>query len=121
MEGMKPQAKRSSNVIDLRQQAANSAAPAAPAPVRRPAPAPAAPQRAAKPVPARQVTRQAAPVARPTRQVAPVAAGPVSPAADQAVPQRRFWPAFWRFLVLLIVLGVVVVVGVYIYLSYISG
>jgi hypothetical protein len=32
--------------------------------------------------------------------------------------RRRFWPAFWRFLVLLIILGLIVVGGVYLYLHH---
>jgi hypothetical protein len=40
--------------------------------------------------------------------------------ADPRV-QRRFWPAFARFLVLLIILGLIVAGGVYLYITQYSG
>jgi hypothetical protein len=51
---------------------------------------------------------------------APVAAPMTStaPNLNDAPPTRKFWPAFWRFLFLLILLGVIVTGGIYLYLNY---
>ncbi|HUC87354.1 MAG TPA: hypothetical protein VMR75_03490 [Candidatus Saccharimonadales bacterium] len=109
---------KSRHIIDLRQSAA--AAPSQP--------------QARKAAPKRLLSRKAAtapsaaavapPVAVPPVDTKPlVATPPARSSAPQAVysdppPQRRFWPAFWRFLVLVVILGLVITGGVYLYLKY---
>lgn len=115
---------KSRHVIDLRESAGTG-----------PKEAPAKPQgahTAHKPAP-RPSLRRKAPVAPPPSVAAAstVAAAPdlpepnpvasaraAQPAYLDAPPGRRFWPAFWRFLLLLVVLGLLLTGGVYLYLKY---
>lgn len=104
---------RSSHVIDLRQQAPSEPDPI----VARPKPAP-----KLKPVKAPKVA--AAPKPTPLEEPVEVFEPELPSSASSeftsmsALPRRRFWPAFWRFLVLLVVLGLIVVIGIYLYLNY---
>ena len=41
--------------------------------------------------------------------------------SEPTLPPRRFWPAFWRFLLLLVILALLVVGGVYLYINYYRG
>jgi hypothetical protein len=108
-------------VLDLRQNRPIAA------PIRQ-APQPAAPKSPsladsleASAVPATSHSEAEAPVkpVAPPLPVSPLKA-PVVPANDASLRPRRFWPAFWRFLVLLIVFGVLVTGGVYLYLTYVK-
>ncbi|HUC20009.1 MAG TPA: hypothetical protein VMR98_00755, partial [Candidatus Polarisedimenticolaceae bacterium] len=86
--------------------------------------APAAAETASAPLP----PAKPAPVAKQSKPVKPAPA-PASRRqqrdetyADAAFPAKsRFWPAFWRFLFLLILLGLIITLGVYIYFSYYQG
>ncbi len=114
----------SAHVIDLRQKAPSSEPSA---PVEKNAVT-------AKKRPHRQPQAQEAlpsPVTAPVSPAAPAPAAPAPPRpklkqapeaevyTDAAFPsQSRFWPAFWRFLFLLILLGLIIALGVYIYFSY---
>lgn len=131
MEGNKTSARgpKSAHVIDLRKRGGTAAAVAQPRPGRsltRKPKALAKPKRlgrALRPKPADEPVLEAAPVAEPapvappTRATAPAAA----PAYYDAPTERRFWPAFWRFLLLLVILALIVTAGVYLYLKFYSS
>lgn len=114
---------KSSHVIDLRQAKPKTAAGAPPAsikpPVKKEAPKKAEP----KPEPVKAVTPsktdspKAAPVAEPEDLGEPFTAE-VASALDTPARKGRFWPAFWRFLLLLILLGVILSGSIYLYLNY---
>jgi len=121
----------SSHVIDLRaaKPMAPETAPPAPKPTRKskvPRRPLAAPNQSAAPVkvatsdadepetPAK--TKASAP---PLASVAPIS--PSSSMSEPTLPPRRFWPAFWRFLLLLVILALLVVGGVYLYINYYRG
>ena len=65
--------------------------------------------------------------ATPKPQARPVVAASTAP--QEVAPQeyydapteRRFWPAFWRFLILLVVLALIICAGVYLYLKFYSS
>lgn len=122
----------SSHVIDLRaaKPATPTIVPPAPKPARKPK-APrrplAAPNQSASPVKAPTSSRAPKPEtpvrvkasAAPLASVAPIA--PSTPMPEPTLPPRRFWPAFWRFLLLLVILALLVVGGVYLYINYYRG
>lgn len=103
---------RSSHVIDLRQQPGAAALEPAPEPRPQPKATPAAPKRPApsrRPQPRKQEVEPQLPELTESMDVveSPIGHG-----------RRRFWPAFGRFLLLVLVLGVIVAIGFYIYLTY---
>src|SRR5665213_613759 len=106
----------SAHIIDLRQAKPAAAAPPAVAsrPARRPKPA-ARPLAAPTPTAAPPRPSQPAPVSVAVPDT--LAAEPTVP----VLPPRRFWPAFWRFLVLVVILGLLVVGGLYLYVNYFKG
>lgn len=128
-------AAKSSHVIDLR-QGAGAAKPASkrpvPVPVPKAAAAPPAPVKPAPPKPtAVKVTPPPAAINPPADEdsleldelEAMAATAPARPsnlpAPVEPLPAgRRFWPAFWRFLVLLLVLAGLISGGLYIYVNY---
>ncbi len=118
----------SAHVIDLRQKP-SSFEPAARAGGKTPAhrPKPPAhrhpkPATSASAAATQQHPQQPAPAARPPQKEPAAVLEDRSSAeglADAAFPPKsRFWPAFWRFLLLLIVLGLIVILGIYLYVSY---
>lgn len=113
----------SSHVIDLR--------------AAKPVPSPTAPM----PLPPAGIGRRRPkaplrPLAAPTQTLTPAADRPartvrpkplstpstavpaISPPPEPSLPPRRFWPAFWRFLLLLIILSLLVIGGLYLYINY---
>ena len=127
----------SSNVIDLRQSGSKTIAPGP----RAVKPAPKAAKPALKPAPKKKpplapvATAPAIPTAAEAfdeeplieldeKDLKPSEEGTADDMTDLAVkeqPQRRFWPAFWRFLFLLIVLGALIGAGYYFYMAYFAG
>jgi hypothetical protein len=110
---------KSRHVIDLRQSA--TAAPAKTRSVRGAVSSkPSSSRKAAvKPV-ANVATGTPRPIVAPPAapSLPPAVTQMAQPAYSDPPPQRRFWPAFWRFLILVVVLGVVITGGVYLYLKY---
>jgi len=111
----------SSHVIDLRQAGGTVVATK---PSKRVVAKP-APRKPASPAPPKPV---ATPKPEPKEAVAPIEEPFVMPEAtsndflDTApAPKRRFWPAFWRFLLLLILFGALLTGSVYVYLNYLQG
>jgi|GEM_PF-3360821 len=122
----------SSHVIDLRtaKPAAPSGNPSASKPARKPKAARrplAAPNQSAVPVAAAPEALEPETLAKTKSSAAPLASvAPISPSAstpmsEPTLPPRRFWPAFWRFLLLLVILALLVVGGVYLYINYYRG
>jgi hypothetical protein len=126
-------APKSAHVIDLRQSGSGGDKPR---PSHKPAPKPAhkavairkphikpsvapQPQPAPKVAPTEPAELESAELPAPEAE-APVAATtqPISASYLDAPPQRRFWSAFWRFLLLLVIFGVLLIGGVYLYLKY---
>lgn len=88
---------------------------------RRPKPqpepkGPVQPQRQPQPQPP---LRQPAPQQQPVQQ--PVGGAPEMDVLGAPAAKRRFWPAFLRFLFLLIILGLLVAAGLYLYVTYFVG
>jgi hypothetical protein len=115
-------------VIDLR--AAKPAAPSTTPPAskpgrklkapRRPLAAPNQSVAAAHEVPMPQEPPKTKASAAPLASIAPIT--PAStPVSEPTLPPRRFWPAFWRFLLLLVILALLVIGGVYLYINYYRG
>ncbi|HEX7259804.1 MAG TPA: hypothetical protein VF272_02630 [Candidatus Saccharimonadia bacterium] len=111
----------SAHVIDLREKSSSFNAPAAvdtkPSVVKKKQP-----ERSQVPVAAPPPTPAPSP-AQSSKQAATPPPRQRSPQQDRytdaAFPAKpRFWPAFWRFLFLLILLGLIISLGVYIYFSY---
>lgn len=123
-------ANTSSHVIDLRKSGGADARPRFTPPVARPRQAPVKTRAKAleeptfesevapeenvfpDPVPAEQ---QKEPQRR-EQQLQELA--PLAPAADLPPARGRFWSAFWRFLFLLILLGLIITGGLYFYINY---
>jgi hypothetical protein len=124
-KGTKPAAApRSDHVIDLRTQKAqgSSSRPAGAAKSYMDAASPRAAQAPVvapvRPAGPRRVVGATTP-AKPAETAAQPTPSKVGDSEVVAVPaKRRFWSAFWRFLLLLIVLGVIVVAAVYAYVTY---
>ncbi len=119
-------ASKSAHVIDLRQSKPAGAVPPAAASLSLKVGPKAKLQTAKKPSakPAPQPIAVQPPAAAPVRSTAATSKteqpGSLPAQADYLTSQndRRFWPAFWRFLVLLVVLAVILVGGVYLYLKF---
>jgi hypothetical protein len=107
---------RSDHVIDLRAQKAQKAgATSRPASGRSymdaAAPSPANPKTPAGP---RRVVGTV-----PTKPAAAATATQVADVDVLSLPvKRRFWSAFWRFLLLMIVLGAIIGAAIYAYITY---
>jgi hypothetical protein len=124
----------SAHVIDLREKAGSFESPSSrPAPKKPLAPKKKILQRkstSSAAVPAPVVAPAPATASVPSTSAAPPVVKPVAARASRQAPapsnysdaafpdQPRFWPAFWRFLFLLILLGLIIALGVYIYFSY---
>lgn len=103
--------RRAANTLDLSQAVPKKSAPKRPytPEVKQPAALkPAAPNRRPQPEP-----EPAGAVEEPLQRN-------MAPALPEGLPggRRRFWPAFWRFITLLIILGFIITGGIYIYVNF---
>lgn len=94
-------AARSSHIIDLRQQP-----PAAGLKEAAERPAPPKPKQSPQPKP----------VQKPAPELPPLTES--IDVVDSRVARKRFWPAFGRFLLLMLILGAIIAASLYIYLTY---